>query len=204
MKDDCALIVFAKAPISGFAKTRLAGALGDEGAARLAARMLDETLKQATASGAGSVELCCTPDGTHPAFMRAHKRYGIALTQQGEGDLGERIQRALERALKTHRRALLMGTDAPQLDANHLRLAAASLQSHAAVFTPVADGGYVLLGFADRVPPLFDGIAWGGDQVMRQTRERIADVEISWVEMPMLNDIDDPDVLAHVPKEWIE
>ena len=203
MNEDCALIVFAKAPVPGFAKTRLAPALGNEGAARLAARMLDETLKQAVASGIGPVELCCTPDMTHPSFIGAHERYEIALTEQGEGNLGSRMQRALERALESHQRVLLMGTDAPQLDASHLRQAAAALHSHAAVFTPVNDGGYVMLGFAHTLPPLFDNIAWGSNQVMQQTRERIAIVGITHTEMPTLNDVDVPEDLVHVPMEWL-
>jgi len=204
MKDDCALIVFAKAPVPGFAKTRLAPALGDEGAARLAARMLDETLKQAIASDIGPIELCCTPDMTHSAFINAHERYGITLTEQGEGDLGSRMQRALERALQSHQRVFLMGTDAPQLDASHLRQAAEALCTHAAVFTPVSDGGYVMLGFAHKLPELFDNIAWGSNQVMQQTRERLASLGLTHAEMPTLNDVDLPEDLVHVPKEWFK
>jgi len=204
MNKDCAIIVFAKAPIPGFAKTRLAPTLGDDGAARLAARMLDESLKQVIASGIGPVELCCTPDMMHPVFIDARERYGIILTEQGDGNLGNRMQRALERALQSHQRAMLMGTDAPQLYASHLRLAVESLKSHAAVFTPVGDGGYVLLGFAHKLPALFDNIAWGSDQVMQQTRKQIASLGITHAEMPMLNDVDVPEDLVHVPKEWLK
>lgn len=203
MNDDCALIIFSKAPVPGFAKTRLAPALGDAGAARLAARMLDETLQQAIASGIGPVELCCTPDMTHPAFISAHQRYGIILTEQGDGNLGSRMQRALERVLQSHQRVLLMGTDAPQLDAFHLRQAAESLRTHAAVFTPVSDGGYVLLGFSHKLPSLLDGILWGSNQVMQQTRKRLADLRITFAEMPALNDVDLPEDLVHVPSEWL-
>lgn len=204
MNNDCALIVFAKSPVPGYAKTRLAPALGDEGAAHLAARMLGETLKQAIASGIGPVELCCTPDMRHSAFISAHERYEITLTEQGDGNLGSRMQRALKRALESSRCAILIGTDAPQLDASHLRLAAESLKTYAAVFTPVSDGGYVLLGFAHDVPSLFDDIVWGSNQVMQQTRERLADLAISFAEMPTLNDVDVPDDLVHVPKEWFK
>lgn len=46
-----AIIVFAKAPVPGLAKTRLAPALGAQGAAALAERMLHHTLAQAVAAG---------------------------------------------------------------------------------------------------------------------------------------------------------
>jgi uncharacterized protein len=204
MNDDCALVVFAKAPVAGYAKTRLAVALGEEGAARLAARMLDETIQQAIASAVGPVELCCTPDMAHPAFISAHKRYGITLTQQVEGDLGIRIRCAMERVMKKHHRALLFGTDAPQLDPAYLRQAADALRTLACVFAPVSDGGYVLVGLARRVPPLFDGIAWGTNQVMHQTRDRIAACGITCAELPILNDVDEADDLVHVPTGWLK
>ena len=42
-------------------------------------------------------------------------------------------------------RALLIGTDAPQLDAAYLRAAADALDGVDAVFGPAADGGYTLV-----------------------------------------------------------
>ena len=50
-----ALIVFAKAPVAGRAKTRLIPALGAEGAAALAARLLDHAMQQAAEAGAAFV-----------------------------------------------------------------------------------------------------------------------------------------------------
>ena len=55
------VVVFAKAPLPGRAKTRLIPALGAEGAARLARRMLGHALAQAMAARAGAVELCMSP-----------------------------------------------------------------------------------------------------------------------------------------------
>jgi rSAM/selenodomain-associated transferase 1 len=145
---DTALIVFAKAPVAGRAKTRLIPALGAEGAAALAARLLDHALQQAADAGLDSLELCVAPDATHPRLQAAAARHGAALTLQGEGDLGARMQRALSRRLALHERVLLIGTDAPSLDANVLRAAAAALGGHDAVFVPALDGGYALVGLA--------------------------------------------------------
>ena len=57
------IIIFAKAPVPGFAKTRLIPALGEAGAAGLARQMLFDTLKEALAAGIGPVELCVWPPG---------------------------------------------------------------------------------------------------------------------------------------------
>ncbi|HSM20899.1 MAG TPA: glycosyltransferase, partial [Rubrivivax sp.] len=62
------VIVFAKAPVAGMAKTRLAPALGSARAAALAERMLRHALTQAAAADVGPVELCAAPDTTHPAL----------------------------------------------------------------------------------------------------------------------------------------
>jgi len=204
MKQDCTLIVFAKAPLPGYAKTRLARVLGDEAAARLAARMLADTVKRAIEADVGPVELCCTPDTAHPAFQRAAQVHGVSLTVQGDGDLGARMHRALARNLARHPRALLIGTDAPHLGPTLLRTAAQALLAHPAVFAPASDGGYVLVGLSQPAPALFDGIAWSTAQVMVQTRERLDRLGMRSTELPTQNDIDEPEDLVHIPKEWLE
>ena len=143
-----ALIVFAKAPVAGRAKTRLIPALGAEGAAALAARLLDHAMQQAAEAGLGAIELCVAPDAAHPLLQAAAARHGAVLSVQGEGDLGARMQRALSRRLAGHERVLLIGTDAPSLDAGVLRAAAQALAAHDAVFVPALDGGYALVGLA--------------------------------------------------------
>jgi rSAM/selenodomain-associated transferase 1 len=204
MNNDCALIVFAKAPVPGFAKTRLAVALGADGAARLAERLLEATIHEAVASRIGPVTLCCDPDLTHPAFVRLVMLHPIELEVQGDGDLGTRMQRALDHALRTHRRAVLIGTDAPGLDAALLREAAEALVDHDAVFGPASDGGYTLVGLARAAPrSLFTGIAWSTARVMAQTRVRIAELGLTHVELRELADVDEPADLVHVPSAWL-
>lgn len=202
---DTALIVFAKAPVAGLAKTRLIPALGAEGAAALAARLLQHTLAQGAAAGFGALELCATPEPAHPALVQAASAHGAALTRQGDGDLGARMQRALSRGLATHARVLLIGTDAPALDTAALRAAAAELQSHDAVFVPALDGGYALVGLARlrAAPPrLFEGIAWSTAAVMAQTQQRLAELALRTALLPPLADIDEPADLRHLPVHW--
>ncbi len=102
-----AIIVLDKAPVPGLAKTRLAPALGEAGAAALAERMLRHALAQAVAADVGPVELYAAPDASHPALQAAAAAQGVRLTEQGTGDLGLRMHRAFARSLMRRGRALL-------------------------------------------------------------------------------------------------
>jgi len=193
-------IVMAKAPLPGYAKTRLIPALGAAGAAALAQRLLDHTVAQAVAAALGPVDLCCAPDATHPALAR-HAGAGLQLSAQGDGDLGQRMARAFARWLPQGP-VLMIGTDAPALDTSVLRQAAAALQWADAVFVPALDGGYALIGLRRAAPTLFDGIAWSTPQVMAQTRERLAAAGLLHHELAPLADIDEPADLVHLPPGW--
>jgi rSAM/selenodomain-associated transferase 1 len=195
---DCGVIVFAKAPVAGRAKTRLIPALGAEGAAQLAERLLGAALEHAVQANIGPVELCVTPDRTHPAFIAAAQRLSVTVTEQGDGDLGDRMARAFDRVLGTHDAAILIGTDAPALDAAYLRAAADALRAHDAVFGPAADGGYALVGLQRPQRGLFVGMRWSHDRVMAHTRERLAAAALHHAELPVLHDIDEPRDLIHL------
>lgn len=199
-----ALIVFAKAPVAGRAKTRLIPALGAEGAAALAERMLEHALAAAVAAQPDAVELCVTPDAAHPLFRRLLQAHpDLRMTVQGEGDLGARMQRAFERVLRAHDRALLIGTDAPAVDATLLRRAAVALDEHDAVLVPALDGGYALVGLRSPQPALFADMAWSTPQVMAATRDRLRAAGLRWAELPAVADVDEPQDLVHLPAGWL-
>ena len=80
------IIVFAKAPVAGQVKSRLAGALGAEGAAELHRRLVLRTLRTARAADVGAVELCCAPDVHHGFLSECAGRFGVELTGQGDGE----------------------------------------------------------------------------------------------------------------------
>lgn len=199
------VIIFAKAPEPGQVKTRLAGAIGDHAAAALASRMLGRALEQACAAGVGTLELCCAPDMRDSRLVRAAGEVGAQLSEQGEGDLGQRMARAAERALHEVDAVLVIGTDCPALNAARLREAARRLmQDVDAVFVPALDGGYVLIGLRRHDPVLFEGIPWSTGSVMAETRSRLRALGYRWWEGPPLQDIDEPADLAHVPASWMK
>jgi rSAM/selenodomain-associated transferase 1 len=198
-----ALIIFAKAPVAGSAKTRLIPALGEQGAAALAQRLLDHAVHIGMEAGFDYCELCTTPDHSHAMFQRLAARYPLRLTAQGEGDLGERMHRALSRVLVDHARVLLVGTDVPALSAAVLWEAAAALDTGDAVFVPALDGGYALVGLTGAHAGLFTDMPWSTPQVMQVTRARARAAQIAWTELASVADIDEPADLVHLPEGWL-
>jgi rSAM/selenodomain-associated transferase 1 len=134
-----AVVVMAKAPRAGQVKTRLIPALGADGAAALARRMLQHTLRQANMAAPGRVWLCGAPRGDDPAFALPAVP-PVRRLDQGEGDLGARMAHAFAALLPRHARVLVVGTDCPALDAAVLHAADAALAVHDAVFVPALDG----------------------------------------------------------------
>lgn len=194
------VIVFAKAPVPGAVKTRLARAIGREGASRLYGRFVEHVLDTAKRAGLGPVELCCTPDTSHPFF--AAPRASVTLTEQGPGDLGERMLRALARALRTASAAILIGSDCPALEPRHLADAAARLAAgDDAVLGPAEDGGYVLLGARRVDTRLFEGIDWGGPEVLNATRRALGALGWRWGELETLWDVDRPEDLSRLARD---
>lgn len=197
------VIVMAKAPLAGFAKTRLIPALGAAGAAALAERLLQHSVAQALAAALGPVDLCCAPDHHHPAFASLGLRPGLVLSDQGDGDLGARMARAFERRLEGGHRALMIGTDAPALDAAVLRQADEALNHTDAVFVPALDGGYALIGLRCATPALFSAMPWSTPAVMAHTRARLAAAGLRHTELAPLADIDEAADLIHLPEGFL-
>lgn len=193
------IVILAKAPIPGFAKTRLIPALGAEGAAALAARMQDDTITQALGAGVDVVELCVTPAPWHPAWEMISKRNGVVWTSQGEGDLGQRLAGAARRSIEAGDRVLLIGTDCPELNSNRLAESAEALHHNDCVIVPSADGGYVLLGLNRYDCSLFENIMWSTETVAPETRRRIDRLGLSLAVLPTLRDIDEPQDLIWLP-----
>jgi len=196
------IVVMAKAPQPGQVKTRLAQAIGEDAAAALAGRMLDRALETARQAAVGTLELCVTPDLPHPSLCVAAARFGAGLSEQGDGDLGQRMARIARRVLADGEQPIIVGSDCPELALRHLQQAAHMLQTKDAVLQPAADGGYVLIGLRGFDPRLFETLPWGTATVMATTRDRLRDLAWSWWEGETLHDIDTAQDLRYLPKEW--
>ena len=194
--DPVAIAVLAKAPVPGFAKTRLIPVLGAEGAAAFAARLIERAVATACEVATGPVTLWATPDESHALFFSLRGRLGVALAHQPDGDLGQRMLAAMTAAKAP---ALVIGTDAPTLAAEHLREAAEVLRSGTdVVLFPARDGGYVLIGARRPQPALFSDMPWSTPGVMNETRRRLQSLGLTWREPHTLWDVDVPDDLVRL------
>ena len=190
------ICIFAKAPVPGAVKTRLIPALGAGGAARLAHQMLVATIVQATAAGLSPSELCASPSPDDPSWRAFLPPPPVRHADQGEGDLGRRLARAVLRVTGAGENILLIGTDCPALDHRKLRAAAQALETADAVIHPTLDGGYALLGLRRFHASIFENIAWSGPEVAGDTISRIEQLGWSLTIGTTLQDIDEPGDLA--------
>jgi len=189
-----AVAVFARAPLAGSAKTRLAPMLGAHGAARAQRRFTLDTLHTAEQARLGPVTLWCAPDGDARFFRALRQRFAIRIQAQTSGDIGARMLAVFAEhfAQPAAQALLLMGTDCPVLAPGHLQAAARALETDDLVLIPVEDGGYCLIGMRKLVPEVFARIDWSTPRVMPQTRDRLRDAGVRWQELPPLWDVDEP------------
>lgn len=197
------MAVFAKAPVPGQVKTRLAGVLGEDAAAGLHAGLVRHALATAVAAGLGEVELWCAPDERHDFFTRCALDFRVRLRAQRGADLGARMRAAFDEAFARGEALVLIGSDCPALRPADLRAAASALQAHDVAIVPAEDGGYVLIAMARAVPRIFEGVAWGGPSVMGETRARLAAAGVSWTELPVSWDVDRPEDYERLRREGL-
>lgn len=190
------LIIFARYPAPGYAKTRLIPALGDAGAARLQDVLTRHTLQQAadlTGRRHIDVEVRCT--GGPVAAMR--ERYGATFVyaDQGDGDLGERLARAAADAARSGCPAVVIGTDCPGITAELLESAFDALANHDVVLGPALDGGYYLIGFRRFARELFENIPWSTPDVLALTCRASERAGLTCAKLGRLADVDVPEDL---------
>lgn len=181
------LVIFTRYPEPGRAKTRLIPALGAQGAAALHRRLTEQTLAAARTSGlAIEVRVTGAPHAAFADWLGSD----LSFVDQGDGDLGERLQQAAAPLP-----VLFIGSDLPDLSADHLREAAELMQSGRTVLGPAEDGGYWALGLTHLADTVFTDMPWGTDQVGRLTSERLVEHGIEPALLPTLADCDRPEDL---------
>ena len=188
------IMVFAKAPIPGAAKTRLIPRLGKTGAAALHERLVGHCIANAVKADLCPVRLWCFPLMQHRFFEACRASFGVMLRLQRGNDLGERMAYGFRKTLETCSYALIIGSDCPSLTQQDLHEALTALeQGHDAVLGPTEDGGYALIGLRRVEPSLFEDIIWGRDDVLEVTRERLQQLQWRWHELPLRWDVDRPE-----------
>ena len=182
------LIIFIRNPALGNVKTRLARTLGAAEALRIYHVLLEKTC--AAASGAVAERQLYYSDTIPQMDEWSSDLFQKRL--QSPGDLGARMEAAFHTAfLEGAHKALIIGSDCPELSGAVLNTAFELLDSHDFVVGPVPDGGYYLLGMKALAPSIFHDIAWSTDTVRAHTVEKIVAMGKSFVLLPELTDIDE-------------
>jgi len=188
---DGRILVFAKAPVPGEVKTRLAVHIGKQAAAVLYERLLRDTVGLALGSGLAAVELHVASQIRHPLFVSLADGQAVEVRPQTGGDLGQRMCNAITSTLRTADFALLIGTDCPAMTADYLQRACRQLDAGSAVVLgPAEDGGYILIGARTCDERLFKDIPWSSDRVLQLTRARLQALKLPYTELDTLWDLD--------------
>lgn len=165
-----ALVVMARRPGAEDTKTRLCPPLDPVQAAELYQALLMDTLAAAERVECEGRFVAYTPDP--PADHFAELAHGFCLVPQGEGTLGERLDRVLGRCLaEGFGTALALASDSPTLPPSHVARAFHLLQGNDLVLGPCEDGGYYLAGQSRPLAPLFSRVTMSTPRVLDDTLE---------------------------------
>jgi len=187
--DNRVLGIFAKRPVPGQVKTRLAAETSSAWAAEVARLFLLDTLERMSNVAARRV-LAFAPVDAEPYFVEiVTGRY--ELVPQGDGDLGQRMAAFFTRQQENGATAtVLIGTDSPTLPVAYVEQAFAALESADVVLGPATDGGYYLIGCGKRLPPIFAGMRWSSDRVLAETVAKLTEPDWKLAVLPPWYDVD--------------
>lgn len=222
MKSDFTQIFFARPPVPGQVKTRLAEFLGKDRACELYIELLRRSFFSFAAARTDMIVYSSEEDDrkllakTIQASLPEKYPEPPALRLQSGADLGERMGRALrETAVRNAKREsgpdrlLLAGTDIPAYRPELAQAAAKLLDSHDAVLGPASDGGYYLIGLrpehaqnAELMHQVFAKIPWSTDRVFEIQRKRLRGAGLTVAEAPLLDDLDTFDDLLQLSERF--
>ena len=192
---EVSLIVIAKAPVAGKAKTRLIPDLGAAGAAAVAEACLLDTLEAVVDTPAARRVLVL--EGEPGDWIPGQ----FEVVPQREGDLDVSLAGAFEDSGAAP--ALLVGMDTPQVTPQLLVRCVAALETgaHDAVIGGAPDGGYWAIGLRESDPRVFEGVPMSEDDTGERQRERLRELGLSFAELPEVRDVDTIDSLRAVAAE---
>lgn len=185
------LLLFVKAPDPGYVKTRLAADLGATAATELY-RSLAKRVFDQVRNGPYQLAICYEPPHSETRVRNwLGDPDGVHFERQANGDLGQRLLTAFDRAFRRGARTVCaIGGDAPDVDHHVASRAFDALTSHDVVFGPARDGGYYLIGLAHPQPQLFQDVPWSTDRVLEVSRRKAATLGLRVAELATLSDVD--------------
>lgn len=170
------VILFLKSFRAGHVKTRLAASLGDRGALEIYTAMVADLLARLEPLRNLVVAYFDALPGQddHPPSISSLLSRGLLKVQRGQ-DLGQRMSNAFQEVFDAGaKRAVLIGSDIPRIDAQLLEGYFEALHTFPMVLGPSVDGGYYLIGFQRErfEASLFRGIEWSTERVLEQSLDK--------------------------------
>jgi uncharacterized protein len=194
------LILFAKAPIAGHTKTRLAKERGEVDALKLATAFLYDTCdalalwqeQKLAVDPNRRVVLYAAPHVDDPVLLEAARRARCRIEPQGEGDLGVRLKQAFHAEFERGARAVAaIGADSPTVPPHLVDEAFRALAWERVALGPTFDGGYWLVGAQRPAPELFDDVPWSTPSVLATTLSRMKAQGVAVALLPFWYDVDE-------------
>ena len=182
------VFIYAKPPMIGLSKTRLAAGVGAAEAQRIARWSFERTLRAASDKRWNTV-LATTPDAYLNETFGGLWPASLQRISQGGGDLTARLNRGLSAA--PNGQVLFIGADCPDITNALIADAFAELKQHDAVFGPATDGGFWLFGLnkRSRTASPFEGVRWSTKHALGDVRDNLFGTS-SIAYLPELTDID--------------
>ncbi len=191
------LVIFAREPLPGQAKTRLARGTDASTAIAVYTALLEHTIETARATG---IEVMISLAGEPTPGWAAG--LGVRFEVQGRGDLGTRMAGCFDRRFsKGLDRVVIIGSDNAHLQTGHIRSAFSALDGDPVVIGPAEDGGYWLVGQRAPGVDIFTEVPWSSPMTLATTRERLRELGIRWSEIETLPDIDTVEDLRSAIKD---
>ena len=184
------VLIFAKPPLIGLSKTRLARSLGQADARRIARMTMAKTLRDVMDDPRWQAVLYAAPDRHLASRFGGLWPTRLERRSQGSGDLTARLDKGLAEAPQGQ--ILFIGADAPDVSRVLIGRAFDALKTADAVFGPATDGGFWLFGLHKRgrtVSP-FGHVRWSGPHAMADVRANLGR-SARVAELPTLIDIDE-------------
>ena len=188
--------IFARHPVAGTTKTRLAASIGHDQATQLYASFVRDLMNRFAARTGRDAEdrllVAATPaDAAAEHWFRREVPSGCDLRFQPDGDLGDRIDWFFQSTLIAEGDlAVLIGSDSPDLPDSIVDAAFSALATHDAVIAPACDGGFVLVGLRKLPSGLFDGVSWSTPTTLQEVLSAAADAGMITKLLPLWYDVD--------------
>lgn len=178
------VIVFVKNIKLGKVKTRLAKTIGNQGAFEIYSELVKVTEK-ATEDLLVDKRIYYSDAVVDTKWKNDHK------TVQHGIDLGERMKNAFKKGFEDgYERIVLIGSDLPDITANHINKGLEVLKQNEVAFGPAEDGGYYLIGLSKMYNFVFDNKPWSKTNLLGETLSELKENGVTFTTLDTLNDID--------------